>query len=410
MSARQIVRVFDAKAPNKVTGEVQLPEVFLAPVRSDLVNFVFANLNKNRRQAYGVDQRAGMEYNAESWGPGRAVARVPRVSGSGTHRSGQGAFANSCRGGRMYNPTTVWRRLHRKVNLTQRRHAVASAIAASAVPSLVLARGHRVNQVPEIPLVVDSLQVSKTKELLKILYALGCEEELSTIVENKKIRPGIGKQRNRKYRVKKGPLIIYDNGSVNVKKAARNIPGVEVCHVERLNLLQLCPGGHLGRFVIWTKDAFEKLNSIFGNRTNPGVEKKGYILERPMLTNANIARIINSDDIQSVVKKMEKNTIMHDKQKKNPLTNKVKMDYLNPYRKELREQYKKEQKEHKDKHAEIVKKRLERKKAHRKGARKFINNYHKELEVANQKTIKEYKEYIKSTKIGKAAFAEEDEK
>ena len=390
MSARQIVRVFDAKAPNKIVTEVQLPEVFLAPVRSDLVSTVFANLNKNRRQAYGVYQRAGMEYNAESWGPGRAVARVPRVSGSGTHRSGQGAFANSCRGGRMFNPTTVWRRLHRKVNLTQRRHAVASAIAASAVPSLVLARGHRVNDVPEIPLVVDSLQVSKTKELLKILYALGCEDELATILETKKIRPGVGKARNRKYKIKKGPLIIYDNGSVNVKKAARNIPG-----------------GHLGRFVIWTKDAFEKLNSIFGNRTNPGVEKKGYILERPMLTNANIARIINSDDIQSVVKPMEKNKVMHDKQKKNPLTNKVKMDFLNPYKKELREEYKKKQQENKDKHAEIVKKRLERKRAHRKGGRKFISSYRKELEGANQETIKEYKNYIKSTKIGKAAFAEE---
>ena len=390
MSARQIVRVFDAKAPNKIVTEVQLPEVFLAPVRTDLVSTVFANLNKNRRQAYGVYQRAGMEYNAESWGPGRAVARVPRVSGSGTHRSGQGAFANSCRGGRMFNPTTVWRRLHRKVNLTQRRHAVASAIAASAVPSLVLARGHRVNDVPEIPLVVDSLQVSKTKELLKILYALGCEDELTTILETKKIRPGVGKARNRKYKIKKGPLIIYDNGSVNVKKAARNIPG-----------------GHLGRFVIWTKDAFEKLNSIFGNRTNPGVEKKGYILERPMLTNANIARIINSDDIQSVVKPMEKNKVMHDKQKKNPLTNKVKMDFLNPYKKELREEYKKKQQENKDKHAEIVKKRLERKRAHRKGGRKFISSYRKELEGANQETIKEYKNYIKSTKIGKAAFAEE---
>ena len=408
MSARQIVRVFDAKAPNKVTGEVQLPEVFLAPVRSDLVNFVFANLNKNRRQAYGVNQRAGMEYNAESWGPGRAVARIPRVSGSGTHRSGQGAFANSCRGGRMFNPTTVWRRLHRKVNLNQRRHAVASAIAASAVPSLVLARGHRVNQVPEIPLVVDCLQVSKTKELLKILYALGCEDELDAVLATKKVRPGVGKARNRKYKTKKGPLIVYDNGSVNVRKAARNIPGVEVCHVERLNLLQLCPGGHLGRFVIWTKDAFEKLNSIFGNRTNPGVEKKGYILERPMLTNANIARIINSDDIQSVVKKMEKNKVLHDKQKKNPLTNKVKMDFLNPYKKVLREEYKKKQTENKDKHDAIAKARLERKRQHRKSGRQFIVNYRKELEGANEKTIKEYKEYIKSTKIGKAAFAEED--
>ena len=224
-----------------------------------------------------------------------------------------------------------------------------------SIETLKLLFSHQVNDVPEIPLVVDSLQVSKTKELLKILYALGCEDELATILETKKIRPA----------------------------------------------------GHLGRFVIWTKDAFEKLNSIFGNRTNPGVEKKGYILERPMLTNANIARIINSDDIQSVVKPMEKNKVMHDKQKKNPLTNKVKMDFLNPYKKELREEYKKKQQENKDKHAEIVKKRLERKRAHRKGGRKFISSYRKELEGANQETIKEYKNYIKSTKIGKAAFAEE---
>lgn len=405
MSARQVVRVFDSKAPNKVTGEVQLPEVFLAPVRSDIVSFVFANLNKNRRQAYAVKAKAGMEYNAESWGPGRAVARVPRVSGSGTHRSGQGAFANSCRGGRMFNPTTVWRRWHRKVNLTQRRHAVASAIAASAVPSLVLARGHRINQVPEIPLVVDSLQVSTTKELLKILESLGCGEELQAIHDTKKIRPGVGKARNRKWKVKKGPLIIYENSSVNVVKAARNIPGVEVCNVERLNLLQLCPGGHLGRFVIWTEAAFKKLNSIFGDRVNPGVEKKGYIIERPMLSNANIARIINSDDIQSVVKTMVKNKVLHDKQKKNPLTNKFKMNFLNPYAKELKESYKKKQQEDKDKHDEIVKKRLERKKKFRKGARKFIIKYHKELEGANQRTIKEYSDYIKSTKIGAAAFA-----
>ena len=54
-----------------------------------------------------------------------------------------------------------------------------------------------------------------------------------------------------------------------------------------------------------------------------------------MLTNANIARIINSDDIQSIVKPMEKNKVMDDKQKKNPLTNKVKIDFLNPYKKEL---------------------------------------------------------------------------
>ena len=163
-TSRQVVRVFNAKSPNTVVSETRLPDVFLAPIRSDIVHFVFYNLNKNRRQAYAVNKDAGMLYNAESWGTGRAVSRIPRVGGSGTHRSGQGAFGNMCRGGRMFNPTTTWRRWHRKVNLTQKRHAVASAVAASAVPSLVLARGHRINQCPEIPLVVDNLNFEKVKE------------------------------------------------------------------------------------------------------------------------------------------------------------------------------------------------------------------------------------------------------
>jgi large subunit ribosomal protein L4e len=28
--------------------------------------------------------------------------------------------------------------------------------------------------------------------------------------------------------------------------------------------VQLAPGGHMGRFCIWTKSAFEALDSIFG--------------------------------------------------------------------------------------------------------------------------------------------------
>lgn len=71
-----------------------MPYVFTSPIRSDVVNFVHTQLNKNKRQAYAVTKTAGMQYSAESWGTGRAVARVPRVSGGGTSRSGQGAFAN----------------------------------------------------------------------------------------------------------------------------------------------------------------------------------------------------------------------------------------------------------------------------------------------------------------------------
>lgn len=52
-------------------------------------------------------RRAGHQTAAESWGTGRAVSRIPRVPGGGTHRAGQGAFGNMCRGGRMFAPTKV---------------------------------------------------------------------------------------------------------------------------------------------------------------------------------------------------------------------------------------------------------------------------------------------------------------
>merc|ERR1711862_65325 len=113
----------------------------------------------------------GYETAAESWGTGRAVARIPRVPGGGTHRSGQGAFGNMRRGGGMFQPTKTWRRWHRRVNVTQKRHAVVSALAASSLPPLVMARGHRIGEVAELPLVVSDGAEScqKTKQAVEML-------------------------------------------------------------------------------------------------------------------------------------------------------------------------------------------------------------------------------------------------
>lgn len=120
---------------------VGLPAIFKAPIRPDVVNEVAQLMRRNRRQAYAVSEAAGHQTSAESWGTGRAVARIPRVRGGGTHRSGQGAFGNMCRGGRMFAPTKSWRRWHRKINVNLKRYALVSAIAASGVPALVQARG-----------------------------------------------------------------------------------------------------------------------------------------------------------------------------------------------------------------------------------------------------------------------------
>merc|ERR1719446_96 len=188
----------------------------------------------------------------------------------------------------MFAPLKTWRRWHRRVNLKQKRHAVVSALAASSLPPLVMARGHRIGDVSELPLVVSegAESVEKTKEALEMLKKLGCEEELKKVSDSKKVRSGKGKMRNRRYTMRRGPLVIYneDNGIV---RAIRNIPGVETASVNALNLLQVAPGGNFGRFIIWTEGAFNKLNEIYGSYKG-GSCKKGYRLPRAAMENADV--------------------------------------------------------------------------------------------------------------------------
>lgn len=239
----------------------------------------------------------------------------------------------------MFAPTKIWRRWHRKVNLNQRRYATVSALAASAIPSLVLARGHRIENIPEVPLVlndeVESLE--KTTSAIKLLKKIGAYDDVKRVIDTKHIRSGKGKSRDRRYVTRRGPLIIYGTEGAKLARAFRNIPGVEVCSVNRLNLLQLAPGGHLGRFIIWTKSAFEKLDSIFGTTDKVSEVKKGYKLPRPLITNSDLSRIINSDEIQSVINapKVVKKT---PKSKRNPLKNLQALLTLNPYAKTQKRQ------------------------------------------------------------------------
>merc|ERR1712227_42655 len=263
MAARPVVTV--QSTSDESGKQVQLPAVFLAPIRPDIVQFVHTSMNKNKRQAYAVNKDAGHQTSAESWGTGRAVARIPRVPGGGTHRAGQGAFGNMCRGGRMFNPTKTWRKWHRKINVNQRRYAVCSALAASALPSLVMARGHRISEVAECPLVVD-------------------------------------------------------NSVESIDKTQKAV-----------NLLQLAPGGHLGRFVVFSEGAFAKLDAVYGGKNGKlSEEKKGYRVPRATMTNSDLPRIINSDEVQARVVPAKVQQKFR-RIKKNPLKNLGTMVKLNPY-------------------------------------------------------------------------------
>ena len=150
---------------------------------------------------------------------------------------------------------------------------------------------------------------------------------------SRNLRSGKGKMRNRRYVQRKGPLVVYANDS-GITKAMRNIPGVELCSVDRLGLLTLAPGGHVGRFIIWTKSAFEKLDSIYGTSAVKSAAKKGWKPPTNIMAMPDLSRVINSDEIQSAINPpKEGKTRAHAPLKRNPLKNKSAMDRLNPYAK-----------------------------------------------------------------------------
>jgi len=337
-----------------------------------------------------------MKHSAESWGTGRAVSRIPRVGGSGTSRNGQGAFGNMCRKGRMFAPIRIWRRWHRRNNLKQKRYAVATALAASAILPLVQARGHRVSNVPEFPLVVADAteKIERTKEAVRFLKDVGAWADVQKVIDTVKVRAGKGKLRNRRYRSRRGPLVVYSGANVPLIKALRNIPGVEVAHVSRLNLLQLAPGGHVGRFCIWTESAFKELNNIFGTYKQASSQKKGWTLPTHEVTNPDISRVINSNEIQSAIRASKKDRVLHLSQKANPLTNTKALNQVNPHAKVVREAARRANQERREaRQKQIGQKRDAATKATTKqrsaNSRKWINNVQGYINEINKRATEE---------------------
>ena len=149
------------------------------------------------------------------------------------------------------------------------------------------------------------------------------------------MRAGKGKMRGRRFRQRRGPLVIYDPEAdgKELARAFRNVPGVETSSVHALNLLQLAPGGHLGRFIIWSSAAFAALDKLYGTTTTPAALKKDFLLPSNIIANADVSRLINSSEVQAVVRpaKGGTRTKRTNVQKKNALRNKQILLRLNPY-------------------------------------------------------------------------------
>lgn len=244
----------------KPSEEIELPLIFEEELRPDVIKRAVISAQTARLQPWGVNLMAGKRTSAETWGKGRGVARVRRMKGSRYPAAGRGAFAPHTVGGRRAHPPKVEKVLYERINRKERRLAIRSAIAATKEKRLVSSRGHVVDGIAELPIIVsDELEkIKKAVQVKAALQRLGAWRDVERVIKSRRIRAGKGKMRGRRYRQAVGPLIVVarDQG---IKLGASNIPGVEITTVDNLSAERLAPGGVPGRLVIWAKSAIQKL-------------------------------------------------------------------------------------------------------------------------------------------------------
>ena len=242
----------------KAVKEITLPMVFMDEYRPDLIRRAVLAMQSHRRQPKGPTPLSGRQTSAECWGTGRGMARVPRIkTGSRAARAPQTV------GGRRAHPPKTDKILKLKINKKEKRKAVGSAIAATIDQNRVRSRGHRFSEEVGLPIVVEDAFTSleKTTEVEAFLKCIGVWDDILR-AKARKVRAGRGTTRGRRYKSRKSILIVIpEEGeeetaeTKKIKKTAKNLPGVDVSYVDKLNAELLAPGTHPGRLTIWTESS-----------------------------------------------------------------------------------------------------------------------------------------------------------
>ncbi len=263
MPTKKTVHVFDLEGNS--TAKATLPSVFETPLRLDVIKRAVLSIQSHRLQPQGRDPMAGKRTSAESRGTGMAMARIPREKGGG----GKAAFAPGTVGGRQAHPPKAQTKITKEIPKKEKRLALLSAIAATSSKEIVASRGHEIEDVPQIPLIVtDSFEeLTKTKDVEEALTHLGLLTDIIRVRESRKVRAGKGKHRGRKMKQAVGPLIVVVENK-GIANAASNIPGVEIVKVNNLNPEILAPGTHAGRLTLWTNGAIGQLDKLYGKGEN----------------------------------------------------------------------------------------------------------------------------------------------
>jgi large subunit ribosomal protein L4e len=252
------------------SGTIDLPSIFRTPYRYDVIHKAYVNLLSHSYQRQGRYPMAGEVVSAESRNTGLGIARIARAKGEGFSRAGQAAGVASVRQGRVAHPPESWKNIYKKLNQKEKQLALCSAIAATARKDLVERRGHRVSNISSFPIIVsDEVEdILKTKDLLKLLNALGLKDELHRLVISRKPQSGTGRRRGRRGRSAVSAIIIIgsDGSSVrrykNILRLSGSIRGIDIKQVKDLSVLDFAPGSKPIRLTIFSESAIKELDNI----------------------------------------------------------------------------------------------------------------------------------------------------
>jgi large subunit ribosomal protein L4e len=253
----------------KESHTIELPSVFETPFRYDVIHKVYVNLLSHSFQRQGRYPMAGEVVSAESRNTGLGIARIARARGEGFSRAGQAAGVASIRHGRVPHPPESWKNIYKKVNYKEKQLALCSAIAATTRKDLIERRGHKLSNISSFPIIIsdDIESISKTKDLLNLLRALGLQQELDRVDFSRKARSGTARRRGRKGRSAVSAIIVIgssgdEDENKNIHKLSGSVGGIDIKQVKDLSVLDLAPGSKPMRLAIFSETAIKELNNI----------------------------------------------------------------------------------------------------------------------------------------------------
>lgn len=247
----------------KSAKSVSLPEVFLGEYRIDLLRRALLAEQSLDYQPQAHSLLAGIDTTAvyvgrydAAWRRGRHMGTAIRPRQAlGGGAQGDVRRIPSATKGRRAHPHKLEKKIVENINRKEYIRAIESAIAGCAKSDLVKVNHDLKGKA--LPIVLDDAieKVAKTRDLVKVIDALGLDQEVERSRSNSR-RKGLRRlSKQRKFRKN---ILIVANDAAKIEKAGRNIPGFDVCSLSELTIAKLAPGAS-PRITIWSESAVKNV-------------------------------------------------------------------------------------------------------------------------------------------------------